>query len=147
MLYLIRGLPGSGKSTYAKKHFPGIPHFEADMYFIKNGKYEFNPAKLNAAHRWCKWSVREVLATGRDCVVSNTFIQEWEIDPYLDMADDYGIPVKIIELQTQFGSIHDVPKEKMNLMIARWDSLRDLPRVELGIATFNYLYEEVPADG
>ena len=32
-LTLVIGLPGSGKSTYAKG-IPGASHYEADMYFI-----------------------------------------------------------------------------------------------------------------
>ena len=42
-LVLVRGLPGSGKSTYARSL--GYPNFEADMFFIKDGKYVYNPAK------------------------------------------------------------------------------------------------------
>lgn len=40
---ILRGLPGSGKSTYAKKLAEeGWLHFENDMYFMKNGKYVFD---------------------------------------------------------------------------------------------------------
>ena len=39
-LYLLRGLPGSGKSTLAR-HI-GDAFVEADMFFLKNGKYEFD---------------------------------------------------------------------------------------------------------
>ena len=48
-LILIRGLPGSGKSTLARamrEACAATAHWEADMYFTDNGKYTFDPAKL-----------------------------------------------------------------------------------------------------
>lgn len=50
-LFLLRGLPGAGKSTLAKTI--GGKHFEADMYFIKDGEYKFEADKLKMAHNWC----------------------------------------------------------------------------------------------
>ena len=54
-LYLLRGLPGSGKSTLAKSL--GGKHFEADMYFVRDGEYQFDVTKLKEAHEWCRSSV------------------------------------------------------------------------------------------
>ncbi len=56
-LYIVRGLPGSGKSTFAK--FVGDSFVEADMFFMKNGKYEFDMSKIRDAHSWCLSTVRE----------------------------------------------------------------------------------------
>ena len=44
VLFLIRGLPGAGKSTLAKNL--GALFFEADMYFLEGNEYKFNPLKL-----------------------------------------------------------------------------------------------------
>lgn len=130
MLYIIRGLPGSGKSTYAKTNFPLAKQFEADMYFVQNGKYAFNPAKLNAAHKWCQNMVRKALENDDDVVVSNTFIQEWELMPYIGMAMDTKTPITIIEMTTQYGSIHDVPESKMVSMQDRWEDIKDMELVQ-----------------
>ena len=43
-IYLLRGLPGAGKSTVAKRL--GGEHYEADMYFMQDGEYKFDGAKL-----------------------------------------------------------------------------------------------------
>lgn len=53
-LVLIRGLPGSGKSTIARElAAKGYKHFEADMWFEMRRK-PFDGLLLRHAHRWCK---------------------------------------------------------------------------------------------
>ena len=41
-LYIVRGLPGSGKSTFARSIAKPYQIFEADQYFMKKGKYNFD---------------------------------------------------------------------------------------------------------
>ena len=43
-LFILRGLPGSGKTTLAKSI--GAVHFEADMYFMEGNEYKFDVTKL-----------------------------------------------------------------------------------------------------
>ena len=45
-LYLVRGVPGSGKSTFAKQL--GGTHFETDTYFMVDGEYKFDPSNSKA---------------------------------------------------------------------------------------------------
>ena len=79
-LTLIRGLPGSGKSTLAKTL--SARHFEADMYFVnEHGEYLYQADKIGDAHHWCKKMTRKALEQGESVVVSNTFVQRWEIVP------------------------------------------------------------------
>ena len=121
-LYIVRGLPGSGKSTYAKSlESPlGIIHFEADMYFEQDGEYKFNPSLLKHAHMWCYNRVAEFLDIGGDVVVSNTFTTLKEMQPYFNLAEMYNADVIIVEMKTQYGSIHNVPEETIAKMKARW---------------------------
>lgn len=123
MLILVRGLPGSGKSTFAVKEFPKFQHFETDMYFVKDGVYDFNPLKLKLAHEWCQKEVRKALTEGKDVVVSNTFSMQWEMDPYLDMADALGHNVKVYRLMNEYGSIHNVPEEAIERMRVRFQNI------------------------
>lgn len=124
-LLLIRGLPGSGKSTLAKEYVnKGYKHFEADMYFIDNeGNYQFQPSCIPSAHKWCQHKVWDELDNGNNVVVSNTFTQRWEIQPYKDMADELKCEFEVIECFGKYPNIHGVPDEAIQRMQKRWETL------------------------
>lgn len=122
-LTIIRGASGSGKSTLAKKlaACSNSNHFEADMYFYVNGKYEFNFRKLKDAHEWCQDSVKNAMSLNKPVIVSNTFTKIWEMQPYLDMAVKYGYVVQVIHCQGNFKNIHGVPDEKVKQMLDNFE--------------------------
>jgi hypothetical protein len=93
------------------------------MYFIRDGNYEFNPSWLHAAHTWCLDSATAFLIKGIDVVVSNTFTTMKEMQPYIDLAQRFGLELVIIEMRTQYGSIHGVPEATMEKMRNRWVTL------------------------
>lgn len=126
VLYIVRGLPGSGKSTFAKilTGGSGPTHYEADMYFMQDGKYKFDASKLRFAHEWCKDRVlmdmmKEVPAIG----VSNTFTQEWEMQAYMDLAKEYGYTVFTIIVENRHGGVneHNVPEDVLTKMRDRFE--------------------------
>lgn len=51
-LILVRGLPGSGKSTFAHAIWNNYAICEADQYFInkETGEYVFDGSKIKDAH-------------------------------------------------------------------------------------------------
>jgi len=124
ILYIIRGLPGSGKSTLGTALTNGSGHvYSADDYFMDfDGNYNFDPSKLSAAHEGCKDGVRNALEKGYSPVaVANTFSQKWEADPYFVMAGENKYTVVVIECQSEFGSEHGVPAATVAAMATRWE--------------------------
>ena len=124
MIFLIRGLPGSGKSTRARliqtiNSYP-IDHYEADQYFYRDGVYAFNPAKLQRAHAKCFEKFCDSVEQKRSVCVSNTFTTYVELQPYLEFGHKHGEHIAVVEMQTQYQSIHGVPEATMQKMRARW---------------------------
>ena len=123
-LMLIRGLPGSGKSTVAKL-FDKALHFEADMYFLDaDGNYHFDPSKIKDAHNWCRHSVMDAMREEHPIVVvSNTFTQEWEMDVYYLLAEELGYRVTsmIVENRHEGKNIHGCPDDKIEQMRTRFE--------------------------
>lgn len=128
-LYLIRGIPGSGKSTFAQKlcdyylvHKHRVCwHFEADMYFYRNGKYEFNKNDLGAAHGWCRDETEGALLAGNVVIVSNTFTTKKELKPYFELAKKYDAELTVLTMNGNFDNIHGVPKEQLERMRNRFE--------------------------
>lgn len=119
-LVIIRGVPGSGKTTMAKNSYSDHFLVEADMFFTdSNGEYTFDPSKIKQAHSWCQGVVRASLAAGKNTVVANTFVKKWELAPYLRM---HQAPV-IVVAQGGYTSLHGVPDEAVARMKDNFETL------------------------
>ncbi len=140
-LILIRGIPGSGKSTFADS-FHDHTHFETDMFFVqRNGKYIFDPKQLEKAHQWCKNETINAIARQKNIVISNTFIQFWEMEEYLFLGKSAGYSIKIIEMTTRYESVHDIPIETLNKMKNKFE---EYPSIAADLAPFGITYEYQP---
>jgi len=132
-LVLVRGLPGSGKSTIAKKEYPDHHHFEADMYqYCECGKYNFHPEVHGRAHEWCLNETISKIEQGENVVVSNTFTRNWEMLPYFGVAKMYGADLVVREAEAPWANdpivcaektVHKVPLEIIEAMKERWEEL------------------------
>ena len=144
-LILVRGISGSGKSTFAElvhklarnlnDHTDELEHIivSADDYFTDtNGNYDFNPADLPKAHYYCQnivymamkqAKIDEERGIGSIILVHNTFTQDWEMKPYFNLAKEHGFKVTtiIVENRHESNSIHNVPKDVINRQKIRFD--------------------------
>ena len=123
-LYIVRGVPGSGKSTFAQSL--DCPVFEADQYFIdsETGEYKFDGSKIKLAHNWCKLRLEQSMEDdSQKIAVSNTFTQEWEMDAYYELAKQYGYIVFSVIVENRHGGIneHGVPEDKLEIMKNRFE--------------------------
>ena len=129
-LYIVRGLPGSGKSTFAEA-LVGADFLvcEADKYFMVDGEYKFDGSKLKDAHEWCRNRVETYMKDSlindqfyREIAVSNTFTQEWEMEPYFIMAERYNYRIHTVIVENRHGgeNIHGVPEDKLQQMKNRF---------------------------
>ncbi len=133
VLYIVRGIPGSGKSTFAKM-LVGEDFLvcEADKYFIdkETGEYNFDFTKITEAHKFCQDTVETYMKDSlvndqfyREIVVSNTFTQEWEMEHYIELAKKYEYTVFTIIVENRHGgkNVHGVPDEVLTKMRERFE--------------------------
>lgn len=122
-LALIRGLPGSGKSTIARS-MAGYVHLEADMYFETSAGYSFDPSKLKDAHDWCFTETSAALSRGSSVVVANTFVTLFEMERYLLL----GYPTLVVEAKGNFPSAHQVDTAVLQQMRESWEPMESKPQ-------------------
>ncbi|MFA5379218.1 MAG: AAA family ATPase [Dehalococcoidia bacterium] len=120
MLILVRGLPGSGKTTFAEKM--NIWSYETDDYFMTDDGYKFDKSQLADAHNWCIEITRRSLREGNDVVVSNTFSTIAEIETYIHHATCLNHNIVVFKMTGNYGSIHNVPENTIERMRERWEN-------------------------
>ena len=125
-IYLIRGLPGSGKSTFAKAlEFSGVVSIviEADKLMKdESGNYKFDASKLPQHHLWCQQTAIKLLNKGVSVAVSNTSTTEKEVYVYQKIAEETNANFfsVIVENRHDGVNIHDVPEDKIQKMKYRF---------------------------
>jgi len=127
ILILFRGVPGAGKTSLCSSL--GIKAMSADMFFedmADNGDlvYNFDPTRLKEAHAWCQKHTSISMEMGVSPVgVANTFTQEWEMEPYFELADKHGYKIFTIIVENRHGSnnIHGVPEDKVEITKSRFE--------------------------
>ena len=125
-LYLIRGVPGSGKSSFAKELLDNgfvQMHFEADSFFYGNdGVYHFDEKYLPQAHQLCQDNTWYWLGRNRSVAVSNTSTTETEVETYAKIAEEAGAKFVSIIVENRHGgtNLHNVPEKKIKQMRKRF---------------------------
>ena len=129
-IYIVRGCPGSGKSSLARKiaNIHSLENkvakiFETDNYFMENGEYKFNPSKLQENHAKCFNDFLDAL-NDRNVdvvIVANTFTRKWEYVNYADAAKDSGFEVTMLIANGNYKNVHNVPDDVVQKMKNRFE--------------------------
>jgi len=126
-LYLIRGVSGAGKSTFAENLWQsGVVHrvFEADDWFYaKDGLYQFDASQLKIAHATCQANTTFLLKEGKSVAVSNTSTTEKEVAVYQQIAKECNAKFVslIVENRNETKNVHNVPEDKIQQMKDRFN--------------------------
>lgn len=131
---IIRGLPGSGKSTEAKKY--DCLHLELDMYCVRGRKYVWNSKQDKVAHNLLNWAIRDAMREGIDIVVAGVMPKaSGTLANIVGWARDFGYEVYICTFPKKYKDVHGCSKADLDRFEAMFESDEQV---------WNYLKAEMP---
>lgn len=126
-LILLRGLPGSGKTSLAKLLSEGgkYPVHSVDDYFTdkETGAYQFDFRNNQYAYKQCEELTEQSMQQkAPKVIVHNTFTMNWEMEPYFKLAAKYHymLFVATVENYHGTGNVHDVSNEQLQKMAEKY---------------------------
>lgn len=126
-LILLRGLPGSGKTTLAKllSENNTYPIFSVDDYFTdeQTGEYIFNFQNNHLAYKQCEALTHDAMQQAiPKILVHNTFTMDWEMEPYFKLAAKFNYHLFIVTVENYHGhqNVHEVSDEQLQKMAEKF---------------------------
>ena len=127
ILHIVRGLPGTGKTTFVQKQFKGMLQIENDQYWITDkGEYKFGwhlgtPAPRAECQLYVHDMVEEAMRHGVNIAVSRCGVSHDSVKELVDLAKDFKYDSKIWVMSAEnrcvFGNdIHAVPEDVFKSM-------------------------------
>ena len=135
-LYICRGLPGSGKSTFANKVAALV--VEPDMFrYDADRKYVFDSDKNADVIRKTEDLLRYAMShLEMPCLaVTATHVKLDHFRRYVNMAHEFGYEVHVVECYAQFGNVHDVPEAVIAKMAKEFEPFTAETAQEWGVAS------------
>ena len=113
-LYITVGLPGSGKSTYAKEFIKGkeIEYLSSDSLRAVFGKSEEDQTVTPLVFGHIKRKVDEFLKDGKNVLVDATSLNRKERSDYINTAKKYGAKVVAIVFKMDRQGLIDRNKKR-----------------------------------
>ncbi len=122
-LYIVRGIPGSGKTTFAESLSRAVCTAD-DYHTDRDRNYNWKGENVGKSHEWCQRKCAKFMKRGiSPVVVANTSSTEKEFKPYYDMAKRYGYRVFSVIVENRHGGkdSHGVPVETLEKMKNRFE--------------------------
>lgn len=127
---IMRGIPGSGKSTFARELAEGKHAVicSTDDYFVKDGTYARDISKLAKYHEQNLERFIESLKDGVPLVIcDNTNVRRDHYSAYVRFAEHYDYRVAIVTMPhprpetAAARNIHGVSREHIERLLSQWE--------------------------
>ena len=105
-LVILRGLPGSGKTTFAELF--KAPICSADDYLMVDGKYVWSQPGVVRAHALCQEKCQRLMIDGEPLIViSNMNVKPRDMRPYTKLAEEFNYKVFSVVVENRHGGVND----------------------------------------
>jgi len=133
--FVMRGIPGSGKSTVAKiiaetfknSGLTATIHSTDDLCMV-DGEYKWSADLAPQRHEQNLSNFKDSLFSGDDCVIcDNTNVKREHFDLYVKAAQRAGYVVAFVELphpapiEAAWRNSHRVPSDVITKMVFDWE--------------------------
>lgn len=135
-LTIIRGLPGTGKSTYASDLAleTGALFVEADMFRVRDGRYRFDMDELPLCISAANAVMRKAAKLGADVIVAGVFTKTSHIDDIIkqcrNVAPGGRVEVRVVRMCKVYGTIHPMPKHVIDRMALQFHPYEGEERID-----------------
>lgn len=130
ILYVMQGVPGSGKSVIAgmirdaenregafgRNGDPAVIISTDDERLEADGSYTFDAADNSRFHRLTQQKCAKLMASGQPVIiVDNTNIEHWQALPYLVLAAVWDYVVQVVSVDCGLGRAIERQSEREGL--------------------------------
>ena len=128
-LHIFRGLPGSGKSTAARKlsEETGAILIEPDALMVQDGEYRYTPERYLMACICAKTMIGNAKHVGTDAIYADVLPTRESVESVLFRlrdSDNYRVVVhdlKIPAEESKLRNRHNVRPEDIDRMAKEWE--------------------------
>lgn len=125
-LFIIRGLPGSGKSAFVDAVAPkDAPIFNTDAALTHpDGTYEWTPERHSDAKELVNNAIRVAIERGEPKIfLDGVFDEREDFEPFIQFAKAHGYRVYTVIVENRHGGVssHGVSLETLKRFRANFD--------------------------
>ncbi|MFB6257824.1 MAG: AAA family ATPase [Flavobacteriales bacterium] len=131
MVYLVMGLPGTGKTFFAKTLAEKLDasHYNSDAVRAENGLMgSYDPESKEEVYRILLEAMMNKARQGEDVVIDATFVKKELRERFIHPLEKEGIPFRLIRMVAD----REVIAERVQ---------KERPDSEAGIEVYDRLYE------
>lgn len=145
-VFIMRGISGSGKSTFVKENLDFAKICSADDFFVRLGKevgqeYLFKQELLAKAHNECLQKFCEHVENNESfIVVDNTNLRLRDLKTYHEIALSKGYTVRVVQIHKAkekcvSDNVHelneDLIKKQHQIFVQNIDKIKELENVKV----------------